>query len=167
MERVCVVTPAYNDWESLARLLVALDEVGKDSALRFRVIVVDDSSTVSAPEVWPGLEQSQLESLKIVRLACNLGHQRAIAVGLVMALTDVDECAGVVVMDSDGEDLPSDLPRLLGASASHAGSIVCARRARRSEPMVFRVFYQVYKLLFGGLTGAQIDFGNFCLIPAG
>ncbi|MEO7033138.1 MAG: glycosyltransferase [Polyangiaceae bacterium] len=165
MNRVCVVTPAYNDWESLTRLLIDLDEVGKQSDLRFRVLVVDDSSTLPAPEGWPGLEHSQLESLTIVRLACNLGHQRAIAVGLVMTHTDLEECAGVIVMDSDGEDLPSDLPRLMTASVSHPGSIVCARRARRSEPAAFRAFYRGYQLLFGALTGAHIDFGNFCLIP--
>jgi hypothetical protein len=68
-------------------------------------------------------------------------------------------------MDGDGEDLPSDIPRLLAASAAHPGSVVCARRARRSEPLAFRLLYRLYKLLFGTLTGTQIDFGNFCLIP--
>jgi polyisoprenyl-phosphate glycosyltransferase len=165
MLRVCLVIPAYNDWDSLLRLLVDLSAVGQNSDVNFRVIVVDDSSTVSAPEAWPNLEWSRIESLKIVRLACNLGHQRAIAVGLVISKEDIDECAGVVVMDGDGEDLPSDVPRLLAASALAPGAIVCARRTRRSEPLFFRACYQGYKALFGSLTGAQIDFGNFCLIP--
>ena len=30
---------------------------------------------------------------------------------------------------------------------------------------MFRALYQVYKILFDGLTGTHIDFGNFCLIP--
>jgi predicted small integral membrane protein len=68
-------------------------------------------------------------------------------------------------MDGDGEDLPADIPRLLALSSKHPGSIACARRARRSEPVAFRVLYGLYKLLFGSLTGIQIDFGNFCLIP--
>jgi hypothetical protein len=54
---------------------------------------------------------------------------------------------------------------LLAANAAHSGAIVCARRARRSEPLLFRAFYQVYKFLFASLTGTHIDFGNFCLIP--
>ncbi len=165
MERVCIVIPVYNDWESVAPLLVVLDTVGHEQDLRYRIVLVDDSSTVSAPEAWPGLEHSQIDCIKVVRLACNLGHQRAIAVGLVISKEELESCTAVVVMDGDGEDRPQDIPRLIAMGAAHSGSIVCARRARRSEPLVFRAGYRLYKLLFGSLTGIHIDFGNFCLIP--
>src|SRR5882724_6234047 len=112
MERVCIVIPAYNDWESVSRLLTDLALVGNANDLRFHVILVDDSSTLSAPEAWPELEQSSFDCLKIVRLACNLGHQRAIAVGLVISRDEPESCSAVVVMDGDGEDLPADIPRL-------------------------------------------------------
>src|SRR6185369_13381145 len=165
MDRVCVIVPVYNDWESVCRLLVELDAVGDANALRCRVLLVDDSSTLSPPRTWPELGHSTLDWVKVVRLACNLGHQRAIAVGLVVAREEAGSSSAIVVMDSDGEDLPADIPRLLAASTAHEGSIVCARRARRSERLTFRVLYRVYKFLFGSLTGVQIDFGNFCLIP--
>ncbi|MEI9951938.1 MAG: glycosyltransferase [Pseudomonadota bacterium] len=167
MERVCIVIPVYNDWESANRLLVDLADVGALQQLRYRVLLVDDSSTLSPPESWPGLENSTIDCLKIVRLACNLGHQRAIAVGLVMARDEVETCSAIVVMDGDGEDLPTDVPRLLASSSTHPGAVICARRARRSEPLLFRILYRVYKFLFGSLTGVQIDFGNFSLIPKG
>lgn len=165
MQRVCVVIPAYNDWESAARLLVDLDRVGRERALRYRIILVDDASTVSAPDGWPAFEPATFDGLAIARLACNLGHQRAIAIGLVIARDQLESCSAVVVMDGDGEDRPVDIPELLGASATRPESIICARRARRSEPLMFRAGYRVYKLLFGSLTGVQIDFGNFCMIP--
>jgi polyisoprenyl-phosphate glycosyltransferase len=165
MERVCIVIPAYNDWESVSRLLAELMLVGEAHDLRYRVLVVDDASTLSAPDVWQSFEQSRVDSLEIVKLACNLGHQRAIAVGLVIARDSLESCSSVVVMDGDGEDQPADIPRLLAASLAHPGSVACARRARRSEPLLFRLLYRLYKLLFGALTGVQIDFGNFCLIP--
>jgi glycosyltransferase involved in cell wall biosynthesis len=165
MERVCVVIPAYNDWESAQHLLVDLDAVGREHGLRYRVVLVDDSSNVAAPEVWPGLENSNIDCLKIVRLACNLGHQRAIAIGLVISRDEIASCTAVVVMDADGEDRPQDIPQLLASNAAHRDSIICARRARRSEPLAFRLGYGVYKLLFGSLTGTHVDFGNFCLIP--
>jgi glycosyltransferase involved in cell wall biosynthesis len=165
MQRICVVIPAYNDWESAARLLIDLDRVGREQALRYRIFLVDDASTVSAPERWPAFEPTTFDGLSVVRLACNLGHQRAIAVGLVIARDQLESCSGVVVMDGDGEDRPLDIPQLLAASATRQDSIVCARRTRRSEPLTFRAGYRLYKLLFGCLTGIQIDFGNFCLIP--
>lgn len=165
MDRICVVVPAYNDWESVTRLLAALATVSAANNQRYRVFLVDDSSTLSAPEAWPGIEKSSFDFVKIVRLACNLGHQRAIAVGLVVARDERESCSGVVVMDGDGEDRPEDIPRLLAISRDQPGAIVCARRARRSEPLLFRALYQVYKLLFENMTGVRIDFGNFCLIP--
>jgi len=146
-------------------LLTDLGSVGKAHDLRFRVIIMDDASTISPPDTWRSFDPTSFDSFEIARLACNLGHQRAIAVGLVIAKEELEQCSAVVVMDGDGEDLPSDIPRLLAASAAHPGSVVCARRARRSEPLTFRLLYRLYKFLFGSLTGTQIDFGNYCLIP--
>jgi len=165
MDRVCIVVPAHNDWESVSRLLHELGNVGEAHDLHFRVVIVDDSSAVNAPDSWQSLDHARLEYLAIVRLACNLGHQRAIAVGLVVAKDELQSCSSVIVMDGDGEDQPSDIPRLLAASIAHPGAVVCARRARRSEPLTFRLLYRLYKISFGSLTGTQIDFGNFCLIP--
>src|SRR4051812_11988564 len=107
MQRVCVVIPAYNDWESAARLLVDLDRVGREHALRYRIILVDDASTISAPDRWPAFEPESFDGVAIARLACNLGHQRAIAIGLVIARDQLESCSAVVVMDGDGEDRPA------------------------------------------------------------
>jgi hypothetical protein len=68
-------------------------------------------------------------------------------------------------MDADGEDQPADIARLLERSEECPGCIVFARRARRSEGFIFRAFYLLYKLIFKLLTGRQISFGNFSLIP--
>src|SRR5262249_8198211 len=107
---------------------------------------------------------SRIQSIKAVELACNLGHQRAIAIGLVQALKTHD--AGcIIVMDSDGEDRPQDIRKLGDHWRTAPNSIVCAQRAQRSESISFKMFYAIYKLIFKMLTGARIDFGNFCLIP--
>ena len=144
MERVCIVIPAFNDWDSVSRLAVDLGSMAQAHDLRFRVIIVDDASTLNAPEIWPSVEPASFDSFEIARLACNLGHQRAIAVGLVIAKDELEHCSGVVVMDGDGEDLPSDIPRLLAAGVANPGAVVCARRARRSEPLMFRLLYRLY-----------------------
>jgi glycosyltransferase involved in cell wall biosynthesis len=134
IKRVAVVIPAFNDWESVQILLANLAAVGAENDLRYDVFIVDDASSVLAPERWKGLEGSTIQSLKIIRLACNMGHQRAIAVGLVAASEETQSCCATVVMDGDGEDRPVDVPLLLAASGQHPGAVVCARRARRSDP---------------------------------
>ena len=130
------------------------------------LLIVDDGSTEPSIIEYPIPTLRRIEEIEIIRLACNLGHQRAIAVGLVAAC-DRRDLDAVVVMDSDGEDLPADIPRLLAAAAAHPGHIVCAQRQRRPGLLALRLWYELYKILFRILTGSRIDFGNFCLIPRG
>ena len=44
--------------------------------------------------------------------------------------------------------------------------MVFARRAQRSESLLFQSFYGLYRLLFRLTTGRWIRFGNFSVIPA-
>jgi hypothetical protein len=105
-----------------------------------------------------------VRSVQVLRLAANLGHQRAIAVGLT-EMARREDLDAVVVMDSDGEDRPEDIARLLEVARAQPGLIVMAQRAKRSESLTFRVAYRLYKLMFRSLTGRVIDFGNFSLLP--
>lgn len=161
---VLIVIPVHDDWTTLERLLFHIDRVEGLEGCRIDVIAVDDASREEAPEHLRSSAFRRIETLEVVRLICNLGHQRAIAVGLCRA-TQRQGVDHVVVMDGDGEDRPEDLPRLIAAAQAHPGGIVCAQRVKRSEGLLFRAGYQVYKRLFQLMTGANIDFGNFCLIP--
>jgi len=71
----------------------------------------------------------------------------------------------VVVMDSDGEDRPADIAALIAAGEQHPERVVFAARTKRTEAVSFRAFYACYKLLFQLLTGREISFGNFALLP--
>jgi len=162
---VVVLIPVFNDWPSLAQLLPKLDSALAAHFLTVDVLVVDDGSTVAAA---PELETRSYESLRrvdILRLRRNLGHQRAIAVGLAF-IEDRLQVSSVVVMDGDGEDDPADVPRLLERLEEGANTmIVFAERARRSESVVFRVFYALFKILHLALTGKGVRVGNFSAIP--
>jgi hypothetical protein len=106
----------------------------------------------------------RIREIEIIGLACNLGHQRALAVGLV-EVCGREGVDAVLVMDSDGEDRPVDIPRMLEEATRRPGHIIYAKRKRRPGLIVFPVWYAFYKAVFRLLTGARIDFGNFCLIP--
>lgn len=107
---------------------------------------------------------THLHGLEIIRLRRNLGHQRAIAVGLADAVNRKIFDA-VIVMDSDGEDKPDDTLPLLQEFQKDQTMIVAARRCKRSEGPGFRFGYRCYRTLFRFLTGRDIPFGNFCLLP--
>jgi hypothetical protein len=70
-------------------------------------------------------------------------------------------------MDSDGEDRPEDVLALIEAHRSIQQAVIVAERSDRTEGLVFQLFYLLYKGLFALLTGRVINFGNFCLLPAG
>ncbi len=161
---VVILIPLYNDWASLRLLLVDLDGVLAHASLRARVLVVDDGST-AGPEGGGWGPYTTLGPIEVVHLRRNLGHQRAIAVGLPY-IADHIPCRAVVLMDSDGEDAPSDVPRLLARFEEEGGrKIVFAERARRSESPTFIVFYILYKWAHVALTGIGVRVGNFSVIP--
>ena len=161
-----IMLPVFNDWPALRKLLADLDGVLAGHGLTARVLIVDDASSTPAAADFPGGPYLALHSLEIVELRRNLGHQRAIAIGLAYVEAHVP-CEAVVVMDSDGEDAPRDVPRLLAAyRAAGEKAIVFAERTKRSERLTFRVFYQLYQLLYRALTGQWARFGNFSVVPA-
>jgi glycosyltransferase involved in cell wall biosynthesis len=162
MKTIFIVTPVYNDWPALSRLLEELESLAAEQGLTFHVLAVNDGSSslpVSLPAPGRGVT-----SLQILHLTRNLGHQRAIAIGLAWAYR-MGIQAPVIVMDCDGEDRPQDIPRLLAESERCADTIIFARRTRRTEGWLFRLFYVLFKFVFRLLTGRAIAFGNFCLIP--
>lgn len=163
--RVTVLVPVFDDWDSFSVLLDALDDVAaRLPGKRLSVVAVDDGSPRGGFDALAGARRAHLTGVEVLELACNLGHQRAIAVGLV-ELASRGGFDVVVVMDGDGEDDPEYLTELLAAHANDPAAVVTANRAERSEGPVFRAGYAAYKALFRLLTGQRIAFGNFGLLP--
>jgi hypothetical protein len=163
--RVAIVIPVLDDWPSFLTLLDDIDAVPVAPDLRFDIHAVDDGSSRALDADLSIKRYVQIDRIETIELACNIGHQRAIAVGLA-TIVDAESIEGVVVMDADGEDRPDDIPKLM-AAAEAEGAIACARRVQRWESWLFLAFYALYKRIFRWLSGARLDFGNFCYIPNG
>jgi glycosyltransferase involved in cell wall biosynthesis len=159
-ELVTILIPVYNDALSLNRLLQEMSEPLKEfTDSTFRILLIDDGSTealtISTPLKFP---------LQILHLQRNLGHQKAITIGLAY-INEHIKCDKVLVMDCDGEDRPSDAALLLKQSQINKTEIIFAKRKSRQEGKRFRFFYRIYKIAFRVLTGQKIEFGNFLLMP--
>jgi hypothetical protein len=155
-----VVTPIFEDVEAAGQLCC---ELARLNPVPF-VVAVDDGS-VSQPVSAALLEQAGLQGI-VLRLKRNVGHQRAIAIGLNY-VAEHYPMAQVVVMDSDGEDKPSTIAELLRVLDNDNTDVVVAQRKSRVETFKFKAFYVVYKVIFQLLTGKRISFGNFmALKPA-
>lgn len=159
-----ILVPVYNDWESVHALISMLEEAFDPLGVLPFYLLVDDASQFP-PDALSRLEKSILERTEILVLKCNLGHQRAIAVGLASIQGKISLDA-VIIMDGDGEDQPIDAIRLWQEfQESQTPEVVFAQRTRRSEGLVFRSGYLAYRILHRALTGKKIQFGNFSLIP--
>ena len=164
--RLIVLMPLRDDWPSAAELIRRLDRAISSDAYAMEIILVDDGSLHRCgPNDFQG-SFSVVRAIRTLRLRRNLGHQRAIAIGLVH-VQQTTSCDAVVVMDADGEDTPEGLGHLLRAySDNHGTKAIFAERSRRSESLVFRCFYLLYKVLHRGLTGISVRVGNFSILPS-
>lgn len=160
-----ILIPVFNDWKSLELLLINLDQVLQERNIPADVLVVDDASSMSADKHFIPSKFKAINRIDILELKRNLGHQRAIAVGLSYVEANRN-CKAIIVMDGDGEDAPIDVLKLIDKCAiEDYEKVVFARRSQRSESQFFKLFYITYKWLYKLLTGHEIRVGNFSIIP--
>jgi glycosyltransferase involved in cell wall biosynthesis len=155
---VSVVLPAFNEAGALPVLLADVRRVCRDlDRGACEVIVVDDGSTDETAAVIR--EQAQRHDIvRGVELQANYGQSAALAAGLDHARGDV-----VVTMDADGQNDPSDIPRLLERYDGGA-DVVSGWRRDRSDPLGKRVPSRIQTYL-AKRTGPDIhDFG--CTLTA-
>ncbi|HHW4670070.1 MAG TPA: glycosyltransferase [Xylella fastidiosa subsp. multiplex] len=151
-----IVIPIFEDIEASSQLF---QELAKNQRTDTYIVAVDDGS-IRQPLHPEAITAAGLQGV-VIKLRRNVGHQRAIAIGLSYVVEYFGDTHYVVVMDSDGEDTPGSISELLGNLDSAQIDVVVATRKSCVETLKFRVFYVIYKYLFSLLSGRKIGFGNF------
>ncbi len=144
------VVPAYNERESVAGVVAAL----QDRAPFFDVIVIDDGST---DDTWAAARAAGAE---VVRLPFNLGIGGAVQTGFKYALEQGYDYMAQV--DGDGQHEPAELITLLDRITADPGlDMVCGSRfiSRESEylaPISRRTGIHVFSFLLSKIVGQPI-----------
>lgn len=106
---VSVVAPAYNEKENISPLIEetvsAFGSIGEYELAE--IVIVDDGSTDGTREVLRELSD-KVPPLTALFLRRNFGQSAALAAGIDHASSDI-----IVTMDSDLQNDPADIPRLL------------------------------------------------------
>src|SRR5882672_4174881 len=123
---VSVVVPVFNEEENMSILQSELR--GALAGLDHEIVFVDDGSTDrSAEKIEPGL------NVRILRFEKNTGQSAALYAGIKAARGQV-----IVMIDSDLQNDPADIPRLL-AEISRGADLVCGYRAKRKDTFAKRL----------------------------
>lgn len=141
-QSLSVVIPIYNDEEVIAELLRRLTAVLTQIVKDYEIILVDDGSRDRSWSVMQS-ERQQREHLRIARLSRNFGQQNAIAAGLSLTTKDL-----IVLMDSDLQDRPEDIPVLIDALLADPQATMSIaqwqeRKDSRMKIAVSRLFQRV------------------------
>lgn len=123
MSRLSVVIPFYNESETVVGVLEEVRTVLPDA----EIVAVDDGST---DETRALIEK--VPGVRLVALLRNCGQSAALYAGLRAATGDL-----LAMMDGDGQNDPSDLPRMVEALKD--GDVVYGVRAHRQDTLTRRL----------------------------
>ena len=80
MKNFLILTPVYNDWENLNKLLKNINNHAEENNFEFEILVINDCSKLNTKIDFK--KTKNIVSLDILNLSKNIGSQRAIAIGL-------------------------------------------------------------------------------------
>ena len=162
--KIKILIPIYNDWQSLSKLLKEINNLPISSEFQISIIVVNDASNHDREDNEETL--NNIQSIKILNMKTNQGHARCIATGLKY-IYEKDDFDYVIPMDGDGEDRPEEINDFLGQIKVNTEKSIVGVRIKRSENLIFKICYQLHKLITFTFAGKTIKFGNYsCLSKA-
>jgi len=160
--KIKILIPIYNDWRSVFELLKNIDQEINDVSAEVSVLIVNDGSNEEKEEA--NFEFKNIKSIKIINMKKNKGHARCNAAGLKY-IFEKEDFDYVIPMDGDGEDRPEEIKLLIEKSKDYTDYVITANRIKRSEGLLFKLCYEIHKILTLIFTGQNIKFGNFTLLP--
>ena len=160
--KIKIIIPVYNDWQSVFKLLGEINNLPLGREFKISVYIINDSSNFDRPDFHKSLEN--INTIKIFNMKKNQGHARCIATGLKYIL-EKDEFDYVIPMDGDGEDRPEEIKLFIDQIKNSNGKPIVGERVKRSEKIIFKLCYQLHKLITLAFTGKSIKFGNYTCLP--
>jgi len=132
---ISIVLPVYNERDNLQPLASELLETLEDEydQWEWEVLFVDDGSSDGSLDVLRDLHDED-ERFKVIEFRGNFGQSPAIDAGLDYATGDV-----IVTMDSDRQNDPADIPRLVD-KLNDGYDCVSGWRRNRNDPLLKRFF---------------------------
>ncbi|MBI9032063.1 glycosyltransferase family 2 protein [bacterium] len=149
-----VVIPVYNDEQVLSELIKRLVPVCiKLYNDDYEIIFIDDGSRDKSYDILVGLFQ-QYKEIKVLKQAKNFGQANAILAGLKFARGKY-----VVIMDSDLQDKPEDIPILIKEMETSASAMAIALWESRRDTPIKRLTSWMFYTFSQNVTNIKYEKG--------
>ena len=158
-KKLSVVLPVYNELAALDELIEGITQALELTSHSYEIVFVNDGSSDGSDARID--EHSRLNTnVRAIHFSRNFGHQAALHAGMAASRGDA-----IIIMDSDLQDDPAAIPRLV-AEWEAGYDIVYAIRTKRKEQFLKRaLFHSFYRVLSRVATiPIPADAGNFGLI---
>ena len=160
--KIKILIPVFNDWQSVFKLVENINNLKIDQKFEISIIIINDAS--SHDRIQENVNFDNIKSIKIINMKINQGHSRCIATGLKY-IYEKENFDYVIPMDGDGEDRPEEIVDFLNKTNEIVNKPIVGERIKRSENFIFKICYQLHKLITLTFTGKSIRFGNFTCLP--
>lgn len=157
-----IIAPTYNEGQVAVQFVELLQQALSNSSHTFELILVNDCSSDNTLVLLNAYSTASNNfTWRVHSLLQNRGHQGAIYEGLQIAFKE--NCDGIFVMDSDGEDDPAAILKIVDSKFVEE-DIVFVKRGKRHDGIGFKAYYSIYQLFLFIVLGHTIRFGNFSFI---
>ncbi len=126
--RISFVIPLFNEQQSLPELLSLMKRVSSREGWAAEYVFVDDGSTDGSFETLKSLKKASRDPMTLIRFRKNSGKSMALSEGFHAAKGDL-----IITLDSDLQDDPSELPKLIAKLDTGYDLVVGWRKERQDH----------------------------------
>ena len=152
---ISIISPVYNESDNIEIFINKVFQVMGESSRNWELIIIDDGSTDGSRDILKKLSKEKPQ-LRALLLSKNFGQTPAIQAGF-------DKAKGkyFVTLDSDLQNDPKDIPRVLNKLIDEELDLVVGWRKNRKDNFFLRNFpSMIANTLIGIITGVRLnDYG--------
>jgi glycosyltransferase involved in cell wall biosynthesis len=153
--KLSLVTPVYNEEESLPLLYNAVQQALTDFDDSWEMVLVDDGSKDGSMTVLQELAEKDPQHVRVVALRRNFGQTAAMAAGIDHSCGEI-----IVMMDADLQNDPADIPMML-EKIDEGYDLVSGWRKYRQDAYLTRTLpSNIANKIISAVTGVHLhDYG--------
>lgn len=141
MKTLSIVTPVWNEQDSVTELVHRIDEVMKENKITYEIIAIDDRSNDKSVAVLQDLSKSY--PVHVYKKMGGQGKAQSLLEGFNHVAYDT-----IAMIDADLQYAPEYIPEMVKLIDSNRADIVVANRSRRNEPPLRQFLSKLFRQIF-------------------